>query len=166
MIHREMSLWQMPKFPVIESSSEQGKAVDWLDTGIQDLRQLWKRIKGQAKVLGGYDDRTKKQNKRLELLRHRLKRVEMLGYRLQAVRIQAVRRALKAVEEAWFIRSGPGKCYYRGKPVPGIVIRPLTARYHWPRLFNGFSDSMLLMSATVGNFKAFAEELGITEFEE
>lgn len=152
MIHREMALWDMPQFPKIETSKEQGKAIEWLDEGITDLRRLYSRVKKLTKV---------EEGKRLEKVRARLKRIEMLGFRLNAVK-----RALSVVEEAWFIRSGPGKCHYRGRPVPGIIIRPLTARYHWPRLFSGFSESTVLMSATVGNFKAFAEELGITEWVE
>ncbi|GIW60769.1 MAG: hypothetical protein KatS3mg087_1835 [Patescibacteria group bacterium] len=66
--------------------------------------------------------------------------------------------SLERCEFGWFIRSGPKAL--DGKP--GIVVRPLTARYHAPYFFN-FQRS-LIMSATIGDFNTFAGELGISDF--
>ncbi|MHA2068826.1 MAG: hypothetical protein ACXABY_31070, partial [Candidatus Thorarchaeota archaeon] len=74
--------------------------------------------------------------------------------------ITATQQALKECPEAWYIRSGPLVGSYRGKTVPGIIVKPLTARYHFPRLFLSDDWKTMLMSATVGDFKVFCEELG------
>lgn len=71
------------------------------------------------------------------------------GIRL-AQRLRAVALALEVTEEAWFLRADDS----------GIVIKPLTARYHFPRLFTG-SWRTFLMSATIGDVATFAKELGI-----
>lgn len=68
--------------------------------------------------------------------------------------------AIQFSETDWFIQSGPGVVYYRGKNIPGLVIRPLTARHQFARLFLGSTRS-LLMSATIGDPLTFAEELGL-----
>jgi len=59
------------------------------------------------------------------------------------------------------------------KRLPGLLVKPLTARYHYSRFFptgngsemNKLHPRCVLMSATVGDFDTFAAELGIQQFE-
>lgn len=80
------------------------------------------------------------------------------GYRLHN-KIENVIRALEQDTTAWFIRSGTG--VMGGK---GFVARPLTARFHFPTLFRT-SGTRIAMSATIGNVGAFAEELGVSDYQ-
>jgi len=77
------------------------------------------------------------------------------GQRL-AAKLSATQGALFASSEAWFIRSTPGQ---------SIVIRPLTARHHFPNLFTEGDWRTILMSATIGDVSTYATELGISEYE-
>jgi len=64
----------------------------------------------------------------------------------------------------WYLRSGPGARIVGDAPQPAFVARPLTARYHFPHLFTG-DWRTVLMSATIGNIEALAEELGLTTYD-
>lgn len=65
----------------------------------------------------------------------------------------------------WYCRSGGRALEYNGQPKPGLIIKPLTARYNFPKLFLGNYDKTVLMSATIGDPVIFAEELGIKHYE-
>jgi len=66
----------------------------------------------------------------------------------------------------WFIRAGPDvirSTDEESESGPGLIVRPLTARYHWPFFFSELSAGRrLIMSATIGNIEVFTRELGIT----
>jgi len=71
--------------------------------------------------------------------------------------------ALVSIEQCnddWFILSGKQARTYRGKPEPGFICRPLTARHHAPIYVVG-DFKTVMMSATIGNPKTFAGELGL-----
>lgn len=65
----------------------------------------------------------------------------------------------------WYCRSGIRALEYMGQPRPGLVIRPLTAKHHFPRLFLGVYPKVVMMSATVGAPEFLAEELGLQTWE-
>lgn len=65
----------------------------------------------------------------------------------------------------WYVRSGQRALEFNGQPRPGLVVKPLTARYHFPKLFLGVYPKVVLMSATIGDPQTFAEELGIERYE-
>jgi len=132
----------LPRFPRIGTANAAGRgsALDWVSATQDVLRGEYKRLSRNAK------DNAK-----------RMRKVERMGYNLGACM-----EGMSASSAAWYIKSGPGVAYYRGAPRPGIVIRPLTAKYHFGRLFLG-EWKTLLMSATVGDFQTFSEELGIQD---
>ena len=78
-------------------------------------------------------------------------------------KVQAAMEALQAAPQDWFIRSGKWAREVQGHSEPGFVALPLTARHHFPRTFL-HGGPTILMSATIGNFDVFAEELGIREY--
>lgn len=73
-------------------------------------------------------------------------RVERLGYR-----VRASIDALNTNSASWYIRSGGKK----------FVAKPLTARHHYHDYFSG-DHHTFLMSATIGDYDLFAQELGIS----
>jgi len=73
--------------------------------------------------------------------------------------------AIHVSQDDWYIRSGQRALTYDGKPVPGLIVKPLTARYHFPKLFLGIYPRTVLMSATIGNHSDFCEELGIQKYD-
>lgn len=89
-----------------------------------------------------------------ESTRKKLRRCESL--------LRSVEATLFALsdERSWYIRSGTGIAYYRGKQIPGFIARPLTARYHFPKLFLNHNN-VVMMSATVGDDETYATELGV-----
>ena len=86
---------------------------------------------------------------------------------------QKLASTLRAVEIAigtndvdhWYIRSGKEYDSYHSKQELTLVCKPLTARYDFKRLFTKEQRALLLMSATIGNMKTFAKELGIKEYD-
>jgi len=87
-------------------------------------------------------------------------------------KLRSTLEGLELVQEDWYVQSGPLALSYRGGKMPGLLVKPLTARYHYKRFFPSGNGSELdekhsrcvLMSATVGNFDTFAQELGIEQF--
>lgn len=65
-------------------------------------------------------------------------------------KLSNVSEALEQSHEDWYIRSSP----------VGFTAKPLTARYHFSTLFL-VSETTVEMSATIGDFKTYAQELGI-----
>jgi hypothetical protein len=137
----------LPQFPVIKGATraDMMRAEDWIVRARGVMYEEWKRLKAQLK-----DGPNKKLSRRASALQNH-------DYSLAATLI-----ALRECPEAWYIRSGPFVGTHRGKKVTGIIIRPLTAKYHFPRLFLQGEWKVMLMSATVGDFKTFAKELGIS----
>jgi Rad3-related DNA helicase len=79
------------------------------------------------------------------------------------VKLQAMRQKCETVADAlvdngedWYIRSG------LDNGVPKFIARPLTARYHAPKLF--CVPKIVMMSATIGLPEIMAKELGIKNF--
>ncbi len=142
--------YHLPDFPRIKKSTQDGTssfadqqiAHTWLDLARETLVNLWKQ----------YDNRAQKGD---QLAADKARKIENLG-----MRVANAKRALEAVQMAWYIRAGPGLAYYHGRPLPAILIKPLTSRYHFKRLFYG-DWKVSMMSATIGNFDTFANNLGI-----
>jgi Rad3-related DNA helicase len=74
-------------------------------------------------------------------------------------KLEATYGALCESENDWFIRSGPGAD--EGKRA--FVCKPLTARHHFAKYFKSPQWQTVIMSATIGDEKVFAEELGIKD---
>jgi len=150
---RQRQDWGLPMFPMIKDGSGMmlgagdpiEPAVEWLTSCRAVLRREWVNLKHETSEAG----------------MKRKRACQNLGRKMGAT-IDALRSASKD----WFIRSGPRARSFRGKRVPGLVCRPLTARHHFPGFFLRWSP-VVVVSATVGNFGAFIEELGIprTDYE-
>jgi Rad3-related DNA helicase len=80
------------------------------------------------------------------------------------LKLEHTKSALAISMDDWFVRSGrKARKNRRKEKVPGLVCKPLTARYHFPKQFI-VSDSTVLMSATIGEPNQFAAELGIQNY--
>ena len=93
--------------------------------------------------------------KGVSIMTKELKKAEQMQ-----AKIKATIEALQKGEEGWYIRSGLDAV--NGEM--GLVAKPLTARYHFDNYFSG-DFRRLIMSATIGNYEVFAEELGISKFD-
>jgi len=72
-----------------------------------------------------------------------------------SVKLTMTHEALAMSKEGWYVRSLPSQFLH---------CVPLTARYHFGRMFLG-ADNVLVMSATIGDPATFAKELGIARYE-
>lgn len=72
--------------------------------------------------------------------------------------LQTVRLMLPDLNEHWFVTSGLAG---GTNQMPGLTIKPYTARFHFKSLFDVKCDRVIMMSATVGDFKQFSAELGL-----
>lgn len=146
--------WKLPPFPAI--NSEVGSravlsgaqnceeiASAWLDEAVKLMRRHYLGLLAHAE----HDSAARKQ----------LRKCELLGKKLSATLA-----AMRAVRDCWYIVAGP---------TPGrrsiseweFFAKPLTARFHFPRYFQG-DHRLVLMSATIGNPDAFGKELGLTDY--
>jgi Rad3-related DNA helicase len=135
--------YELPPFFKIKSANLEGVegALKWLESAQEQAHVNWVAMK-------------KGSNANDPIIKNKLRKLERVG-----IKLLICKESLQHCPADWFIQSGPGVCYRRG-PLPGIRIRPLTARYSFPRFFMG-NYKALLMSATVGDFDTFAAELGI-----
>ena len=138
----------MPSFPRVKTArrSDMEKILSWMQDSMYRMRGAWVGYKQE------YDRNP--HNKQLVM---KMRQTERMAYKIEA--------SIEAIEhcpQAWFVNSGPGAVFYRGRPVPGLVVRPLTARYHFPRLFLG-GHRTLLMSATIGDLPTFKAEFGLDD---
>jgi len=70
--------------------------------------------------------------------------------------LSVVARAVQSIPDDWYISSNEG----------GLLAKPLTSRHIFPAMFlQDLSANIVLMSATIGDFANFAEELGIEQYE-
>lgn len=146
--------WKLPEFPTIRDASglihkpknhvhPYRAAVDWFADAYQELASQYKWLSQRVK--------TKKH-------RDRARQCESFGFK-----IAATLQALRDSPLDWFIKAGPTIGHDKtGRPCPAIVVKPLTARHHFPAWFSQY-PVLVLMSATIGNFGALAEELGLPE---
>ena len=79
-------------------------------------------------------------------------------------KILATVQSINEEKRGWFILGGRGIIIYSGRKIPGIIVRPLTARYHFPMYFMDVAKTTVLMSATIGDPDTFASELGISDY--
>jgi Rad3-related DNA helicase len=146
-------LWRLPTFPSISSrasgvnlfnNNPTEEAASWLGDVYQVMRDKVSQLEKEAE----HDD----------------SRQGLLGQAKDLMyRVDATLTSLNEKPMDWFIRSGRwARSSYNGHS-PGFICKPLTARHHFPSRFL-LGGKVILMSATVGNFRAFAEELGIPDY--
>lgn len=147
--------WDLPMFPRITSkgssmlfsSNPTEEAAQWLGKVRQVMNAHVSKL--EARALRDKRPETQKALKQARKL---------------AFRVESSFKSLCEEPEDWFIRSGPrGRELSKGRRAPGFVCKPLTARHHFPNRFL-LGGPTVLMSATVGNFESFTEELGIDEY--
>ncbi len=142
--------WGLAPFPMIRGNggilSQQTpvteRAAGWLTQNLVTLRTMMAQLSSAAE----YDEKARKQ----------AQQCEMLGKKLRATL-----DALQAAPDDWYIKSGPGVKEGR----PAFIARPLTARHHFKRYFMNEQWRLVIMSATIGDPKVFAAELGIADYD-
>jgi Rad3-related DNA helicase len=151
--------WGLPQFPIIiELSLERSTmlgleihpyrdAINWLHKCVNTLQRQYNDLSKIAKSGSPKD-------------RKALRQLELFGKKMTSTL-----EALENAPDDWYIKSGKDISSWRGKPCNAFVAKPLTARHHFPRYFLGNNHKAILMSATIGDPDAFAEELGIPEFD-
>jgi len=160
-------LWGLPRFPLANSRAKVTSSLvvvdedvslnevrGWLARSISILDPALRKMQWGSRVLT-----TEEQKKTTELEQFMRK-------------LQGTLEALDYGPDDWFVQSGPTALTWGREKRPGLLVKPLTARFHFPRYFpsgNGSKvDEVLprcvLMSATVGDFDTFAAELGISSF--
>ena len=165
--------WGLPLFPLASSKtvssskslvqiedSSTDRILDWLSESIGILEGTLPELEltdkwGQPLPMN--EEQRKLLNEGEQLLR----------------KLRSTLEGLVVVEEDWFVQSGPLALTWGEERRPGMLVKPLTARYHYPRFFPSGSESEMderhprcvLMSATIGDFDTFAQELGIQAFE-
>jgi len=134
--------WSLPDFPRVSGTvsllaheNPMDKVFEWLEKSRIVLREHYKKLLASDN----------------QVARARRRQCESLG-----MSVGNALDALRMSEEGWYVRSGPAALH--GKP--GFIAKPLTARFHFPRWFN-LSETVLLMSATIGNPDPLAGELGV-----
>jgi len=134
--------WRLPEFPSVYDSSRNsiGLCLRWMEQSIGILKMKVDELKKET------DPYSKSQRSKAERL------VAKLAQTCSAVHLSG---------EDWYSRAGLRALSYDGKSVPGMVAKPLTARWHFKKLFIGAYPKTILMSATIGNPNDFAEELGL-----
>lgn len=131
--------WDFPAFPALRGTATQADAqlaADWLDDALA----------GVESHLGGLLPGSKKEAQAVAMIR----------------RLEAVIVALNTNAADWYLRSGPGVIEQGDARLPGFIVRPLTARWHFPGKFLGRWRTVL-MTATVGDPVTFAAELGLPD---
>jgi len=164
--------WGLPLFPLASSRTTSSsrslvqvedmstdKVLDWLTDSIgileSTLPQLEPRDRWDRPMPMSSEQR-KQANECEQLLR----------------KLRTTLEGLDLVEEDWFVQSGPLALTWGQERRPGLLVKPLTARYHYGRFFPTGNDTEMdknhprcvLMSATIGDFDVFAQELGIQQF--
>lgn len=149
--------WKLTPFPIIIEMSDEWQtvygiairpyenAIHWLEKSAVTLQQQYRELSKLAK--SSPEDRKA------------LRQLELFGKK-----VASTLSALRAAPDDWYIKSGQGAGMYRGKKVPAFVAKPKTARHHFPRYFLSETHKAILMSATIGDVEAFAEELGIMAY--
>lgn len=134
----------IPKIPwdpnPIGRESPQSLAHDWFQECLLVLQDRLNRTKG---------------NRSQDLI------VKRKANRMK-IKLECVDQALTDNPSLWYINSGPLACDGR----PGLVVKPLTARLHFPGYFHEATvRQVLMMSATIGNPQVLSKELGITDYD-
>ena len=137
--------WRLDGFPSCYDSSHDSLmwCLDWLERSIGVIETEIATLKSDD-----ISDKAKKSR----------------GERF-AGKLKATAAAVHRSADDWFVRSGLRALDVQGGKAAGLFLKPLTARYHFPRLFLGVYPRVVMMSATLGNVSDLAEELGVAGYE-
>jgi Rad3-related DNA helicase len=155
---RDRLKWGLPQFPIIMELSPERQALYGIAIHPYQDAIAW-LVKCQAILRARYNDLSRVVQGD-PAKRKRLRQCELFGKK-----VASTLEALQNAPDDWYIKSGRKVGSWNGRPCPAFVAKPLTARHHFPRYFLGNGHKSILMSATIGDPGAFAEELGIAEFE-
>jgi Rad3-related DNA helicase len=160
----DLKYWNLPEFPKLtprEIAIYTGEEDSTVAVGIWLVQASAMLLDTANKIANSLEE---------NVLMARTTRAALLAKsnnaRRASLKLETVANALNANPGAhWFIRCDESQGLYMGKPEKALVIRPITARYDFGKLFIKPDAQMLLMSATIGNVKVYAEELGIPEYD-
>lgn len=136
----------LPLFPSCYQSSRESaqKILAWMEQSTGILNVKIGELKSKK------DAQSNNRKSRIERLRAKL-----------AVTCSVINTS----PDDWYIRAGQQALDWGRNKKPGLVVKPLTARHHFPRLFLENYNRVGLMSATIGDPQAMAEELGLENWE-
>jgi len=157
--------WHLPPFPIAQTHGQAAKGPQGLMNTAQAEKQL-PTTSAQERVISWIDLASSTlTSTHAELVeRGAVDRARACANLI--ARLAAVKDALDEVEADWYIDSGLSAIELpNGGRAPGIVVRPLTARHHFSRYFPTDSERprLVLMSATIGDFETFKQELGLPD---
>jgi len=156
-IHDKTRLdWGLPVFPNIDPN--QSVSIFHEQEKSHDIVKDW--LNGSLKILNA-------KHKELKIAAMSKKKEDQAIFtrcKNMISKIEATLHSINTNSDQWFIQSENNLIYYRGKKLPGLIARPLTARHHFCNLFVK-NPTSLLMSATIGDVETFASELGIDEYD-
>lgn len=155
--HKQIVDWDLPEPPEIkpftspfviriEHTDPADVAVDWLN---KCYEIVYKKLDKLMETLAMGDNL---------VMRREVRECEHFLHK-----IETTLDAISLNRNDWYIRAGQKAIKHRDSWSPGFVCKPLTARHHFPGYFL-HGQNTVLMSATIGNFDTFANELGISEY--
>jgi len=149
--------WGLSQFPELKTSGGQSvslfmttkkpedEAKDWISKSITVISEEVTNLYRQRK---DGDDKIEREIRRGENFIRKL---------------QSTLNALQANPYSWFIQSGSTASRdVEGRLVPKFICKPLSAKYHFKNYFS--AETVVAMSATIGNPEGFAEELGLDQY--
>lgn len=153
--------WDLPSFPIVRgraTTAEVDACVEWLGKAARVLRAAARALAPQGDR--GEEEEREEGEKRADPLPEAVLR-KLRKCRSLIAKVEAVGDALETNAHDWFIRCGPAARETAAGREPAFIARPLTARFHFSRLFLGFMWKTVMMSATIGDPATFGEELGL-----
>ncbi len=131
----------LPEFPTVYQSTREGveSILKWMEQSVGVLET-------RKDAVSGNDASAKAQRSKIERLSSKL---------------TVTCSAVHTHQQDWYARSGARAL---DGTRPGVTVKPLTARYHFSKMFLGVYPRTVLMSATIGRPELFAEELGIENY--
>jgi len=152
---RMITEWELPQLPIIVSNkggslfSDRGgissseQALDWIASAARQLNNVKIKLENHVRKSSDPEDIT------------RLRKVTRLVQKFDTV----TNAVIQGPQNVWYIKS---EFNYLEQPV--LVIKPLTARFQFPRMFLQERILTVAMSATIGNPEMLARECGIPEW--
>jgi Rad3-related DNA helicase len=149
--------WDLPEFPELDSTSGGGILIHHGPDPIE-IAILW--LEKAFAIMAIHCEKLEIASSASAKQREAYTKADRLCRKLDNVLV-----SIDQCNDDWFILAGKQARMYRGKPEPGFICRPLTAKHHAPIYFTGGGFKTVMMSATIGNPKAFGGELGLKHWQ-
>lgn len=151
----ERKKWHLPEFPKLTytHSSIIGTFIPDADTDNIHIALAWMH-KSASILRARYKVLQKHAKAGVHNAQEEMHECARIGYK-----VATTAQAIQDNADRWYVESGDALVYTRYGYAPALIAKPLSACMHFKKLFN--AKTCILMSATIGNFSAFAKELGV-----